>query len=81
MHELVAPEGDGHVRGTGVGCGKEEEISGVDLGEIHVESQPELIAHRTGERYPVTAEDVLREAAAIEPVGIGTAILVRDAAQ
>jgi len=79
MDELVAADGNRHMRRARFGRGEKQEIAGFDAAGSDTRSHLELIADRSWQADTVLREHVLREAAAVEAVGVGAAIAIRNA--
>lgn len=81
VDEPVVVDDDADV-GRSFGDGlKEDEIPDPDIFQLDLLAYPKLLARFTRQRDAVLREHVLREAAAVETVGIRSAVPVRHATQ
>ena len=82
VDELIAADGDAHVRGAGRDRREEHEVARLARRPRSTSlSRLELLAHFARHLEAVLREDVLHEAAAIESRRVGAAVPVRRAAQ
>src|SRR5438105_4159359 len=81
VHELVAADRDADVRRSRIGRREEDDVSRDETIGLHRFPYTILIAHLARQADAVLREDVLREAAAVEPARIAAAVSVRRTAQ
>ena len=79
MDELVAVNGNGHVRGSWATRREEDQVAGRHVCAADRSPNPELLVDRSRELHPVLVEHVLREAAAVEAPRVCAAVPVRYA--
>ena len=81
MDELIVVDDDADVGRSFGDRLKEHKIADPDIFQLNLLANPKLLARFARQRDAVPREHVLREAAAIETVGIGSAVPVRHATQ
>ena len=81
MNELIAADHDCDMRRVAIGGREEHEIAGQQIFRVDLLTLPKLLTHFPRQGDPILTEDVLSEAAAVEPGRVGAAVAIRCAAQ